>query len=172
MFSPVIPPCASPPSHPEGGTFLYSQLELDYLTAALGWGARRLLRATLVLPSTDHWNCCEFSKRAGPIVSHTQEGRASSPVLAHEAGHAYHVHWLRGLSLVAPTWRCEAFAYYTVLRMYNALLRADQDWGGFAEYIDAHTALHPREMGLARILMDEHPERAVRLALAGDDHAT
>ena len=71
MFSPVIPPCASPPSYPEGGTFLYSPLELDYIQVALGTKGRCLLRTTLVLPSKDGWNCCEFSRNVGPIVSYT-----------------------------------------------------------------------------------------------------
>lgn len=167
MFSPVIPPCASPPSCLEGGTFFYSPLELDYITSSLGWTARRLLRTTVVLPSVGQWNCCEFSQTVGPIVSYTLAGRQSLPVLIHEAGHAYHVHMLRGLSLTAPIWRCEAFAYYAVLRLYDMLLRDGVGWGGFAEYVDAHTVIAPKAMGLARILMDEHPERAVQLALAG-----
>ena len=150
---------------------MYSPLELDYITAALGWTARRLLRTTLVLPSANGWNCCEFSQTVGPVVSYIEAGRRSLPVLIHEAGHAYHVRMLRGLSLTAPTWRCEAFAYYAVLRLYDMLLRDGTCWDGFSEYVDAHTVIAPKAMGLARILMDEHPQRAVRLALAGGDCA-
>lgn len=146
---------------------MYGPLELDYIQVALGTTARRLLRTTLVLPSVDGWNCCTFSRTVGPVVAYTDAGRRSLPVLMHEAGHAYHTHILRGLSLTAVTWRCEAFAYYTVLRTYQATLQDGVAWDGFAEYIDAHTVLAPRAMGLARVLLDEPPERAVRLALAG-----
>lgn len=151
---------------------MYSPLELDYITASLGWAARRLLRTTVVLPAKTMWNCCEFGRTWGPVVSYTDAGRRSLPVLIHEAGHAYHVHALRGLSLVAPTWRCEGFAYYGVLRLYDMLLRDGVGWEGFSEYVDAHTVIAPKAMGLARILMDQHPARAVRLALAGGDCAT
>ncbi len=108
-----------------------------------------------------------FGKTAGPIVYYTVDGRRSLPVLMHEAGHAYHVHMLRDLSVIAETWRCEAFAYYSVLRTYEACLRDGVMWEGFAQYIDAHTALCPKAMGLARIMLGVPEWRAVRLCLAG-----
>ena len=167
----VIPPCASPPSIAEGGTFFYTEPELDLIDVVLGRAARGLLRTTPVLVSWDGCNYCQFSKRTGPLVFYTAEARFLLPVVMHEAGHAYHVYMLRGLSLVAPTWRCEAFAYYTVLRAYDVLLKDGLNWRGFAEYLAAHEALAPRAVGLARVLMDEPPARAVRLALAGDGYA-
>ncbi len=171
----VVPPRASPPFSSsvdgKGGSFSYTELELDLVGAALGRTARGLLRATPVLPSRDGQNYCLFGRRSGPVVHYTGEGRYSLPVLMHEAGHAYHVHMLRGLSLIAETWRCEAFAYYAVLRAHAVLLADGLAWCGFSDYLAAHEALTPRAMGLARLLVDEPPERAARLALAGDGYA-
>ena len=172
MSASILPPCASLPSTAEGGTFFYTELELDLVAVTLGGSARSLLRATPVVRSRDEWNCCEFSVRVGPIVYHTPEDRYSLPILMHEVGHAYHVHMLRGLSLIASTWRCEAFAYYTVFRAYAALLYDGHDWQDFGEYLEIHEGVDPKAVGLARMLMDEPPERVVRLALAGDGYAS
>ncbi len=166
MSSTLIPPCTSPPS-PEGGAFSYDAMALALIGAALGPAARSLLNATPVMRSLDEWDCCEFGPRVGPIVFHTAPGFCSLPVVVHEAGHAYHVHLLRGLSLVAPTWRCEAFAYYAVYRAFMVLGGDAPDLYGFDRYLDAHEALHPKATGLARILLHEPPHRAVVFALAG-----